>query len=269
MPEYNIGFVGTGQMATALVTGFHYSAGVHSNNLTGYDISQSSLSRFCVAAGGCKASSSNNEIVQNCDLVFLAVKPQIIPQIVNDLVPLDPSVTFISVMGGVTIDWLKEHLKTDQVIRAMPNTPCLIGEGATGISADPSVTEDTLQDVTKLFETVGSVFSLAERLIDVVTGLSGSGPAFVFQFIEALSDGAVHEGLPRDIALKLAAQTVAGAGKMVLESGEHPAVLKDKVASPAGTTIAGLKTLEDYGFRAAAINAVAAATKRSIELGRN
>ena len=151
----------------------------------------------------------------------------------------------------------------------MPNTPCLIGKGAVGLAANPDVAAETVQSVQLLFESVGITEILPEKLLDAVTGLSGSGPAFVFQFIEALSDGGVHAGLPREIANRLAAQTVIGAGELVLQTGDHPGLLKDRVASPAGTTIAGIKALEEGGLRAATMHAVQAATARSIELGNN
>lgn len=268
MLDYQIGFIGTGQMATALATGFHQAAEVPLQNLHGFDISIAALSRFTETLGGGHAAGSYAEVIRDCDLVFLAVKPQVIREIVHELRPRDPSVVYVSVMGGITLEWLQEHLQTDQVIRTMPNTPCLIGQGAVAIAPSEAVEDELVDDIVRLFQSVGLAVTLPERLIDAVTGLSGSGPAFVFQFIEALSDGAVHQGLPRDVALKLAAQTVAGAASMVLASGEHPAVLKDRVASPAGTTIAGLKALEENGLRAATIQAVVAAAQRSAELGQ-
>jgi pyrroline-5-carboxylate reductase len=150
----------------------------------------------------------------------------------------------------------------------MPNTPCLIGQGASAFSSGPQVAEQDIQLVTKLLSAVGIVFPVAEPLLDAVTGLSGSGPAYVYLLIEALSDGGVRMGLPRGVAMALAAQTVTGAAQMVLSSGEHPGVLKDRVASPAGTTIAGLQVLERRGVRSALMDAVEAATLRSRELGK-
>jgi pyrroline-5-carboxylate reductase len=150
----------------------------------------------------------------------------------------------------------------------MPNTPCLLGCSATGFAGGPSATKDDVALVEKLFSAVGKAFALPEPLLDAVTGLSGSGPAYVYVLVEALSDGGVRMGLPRDVATTLAAQTVLGAARMVLETNQHPGVLKDMVTSPGGTTIAGLHALEKGGFRAAVMDAVEAASKRSTELGK-
>ncbi|MEC9093320.1 MAG: pyrroline-5-carboxylate reductase [Planctomycetota bacterium] len=268
MTTLKIGFVGTGQMATALAYGFCTSGLASAKTIVAHDIDPEAQARFSEKVGPCEFVESNSELVARANLIILAVKPQIIPTIVDQLKPFDPSTLFISVMGGITLDWLKDNLGTQRVIRTMPNTPCLIGEGATGIAVSEAVEPAEREQVKTLFESVGLAVELPERLIDAVTGISGSGPAFVFQFIEALSDGAVCSGIPRETALQLAAQTVVGAGKMVHQTGEHPGVLRDRVASPGGTTIAGLKALEEGGLRAAAMNAVVAATQRSIELGQ-
>lgn len=262
-----IGFVGAGQMATALAGGFVASGLIRSENVNTFDISSQSLESFSAAVPGSRKSESNSELVNSSQIVILAVKPQIIPSIIGDLKSNAEQTIFVSVMGGIKLDWLIEKLATDRVVRCMPNTPCLIRKGAIGMSCGSGIKEEESQAIQALFESVGLTFVVKEPLIDAVTGLSGSGPAYVFQFIEALSDGGVSMGLPRDVAMKLAAQTVAGAGEMVLQSADHPGVLKDRVASPAGTTIAGIKALEDHGFRSAAINAVEAATLRSIDLG--
>ena len=175
----------------------------------------------------------------------------------------------VSVAAGVPISRIQGALHSaTPVVRVMPNTPCLVRAGASAIAISPAVSVEERALAVKLFEAVGTVVVVEERLMDAVTGLSGSGPAYVFQIIEALADGGVKVGLPRDTALTLAAQTVLGAAKQVLETGEHPARLKDKVASPGGTTIAGLHALEAGGVRAAVIAAIEAATKRSEELGR-
>jgi pyrroline-5-carboxylate reductase len=180
--------------------------------------------------------------------------------------PASQDKLFVSIAAGVTIARLSAGLGTDRVIRVMPNTPCLVGKGAAAFARGPSATPADGERVAKLLNAVGLAFELDEKLLDAVTGLSGSGPAFVYVVIEALSDGGVRMGLPRHVATQLAAQTVLGAAQMVL-GGEHPAVLKDRVASPGGTTIAGLQALEDRGLRAALIAAVEAATERSKELG--
>ena len=174
----------------------------------------------------------------------------------------------ISIAAGITLKTLDAALPKSRLVRVMPNTPCLVGESASGYSLGPRATEADGALVKQLLESVGRAFVVDEKLLDAVTGLSGSGPAFVYVAIEALSDAGVRMGLPRDVALQLAAQTVRGAATMVLETGEHPGVLKDRVTSPGGTTIAGLAALESGGFRGTLIAAVEAATRRSIELGK-
>jgi pyrroline-5-carboxylate reductase len=175
----------------------------------------------------------------------------------------------ISIAAGVTIREISTGLGSSvRLIRVMPNTPCLVGASATGYSPGSTATAEDVELVGRLFGAVGKAFRVSEPLLDAVTGLSGSGPAYVYTLIEALSDGGVRCGLPRDVALALAAQTVLGAAKMILETGQHPAVLKDAVTSPGGTTIAGLQVLERAGFRSAAIDAVEAATRRAQELGK-
>ncbi len=173
----------------------------------------------------------------------------------------------VSIAAGVTLNTLKEAAGADaRVIRVMPNTPCLVGETAAAMCLGGSADDNDAELVRKLFSSVGTIYRVDEKLLSAVTGLSGSGPAYVFVMIEALADGGVKAGLPRDIAQQLAAQTVLGSAKMVLETGKHPGVLKDMVTSPAGTTIAGVHELEKAGVRAAFINAVNAATLRADEL---
>lgn len=262
-----IGFVGAGQMARALGRGFVASRTVEPSDLLAADCHEESREAFLREIPQAKLFEGNRELVGQVDVLFLSVKPQAIPQVYRDLHPLPSGCLVISIAAGVPLSSLTAGLGTQRLVRVMPNTPCLVGEGAAGYSMGTAVTDTDRQVVRRLLETVGRCWELPEPLLDAVTGLSGSGPAYVFQFIEALSDGGVQAGLPRSVATELAAQTVLGAAKMVLESSDHPALLKDRVASPGGTTIAGLHALEQGAFRGVVMNAVKAATLRSQELG--
>lgn len=210
--------------------------------------------------------ATNQELVSQCELVFLAVKPQILESAIAG-VEFANEPLVISILAGFKIFQLERMLGMGRIIRVMPNTPCLIGKGASAISAGENVSTADVELVTSFFDSVGTIVQVEERLLDSVTGLSGSGPAYVFTFIESLIDGAVLTGMPRGIARKLALQTVIGAATMLEKTGEHPAVLRDRVTSPGGTTIEGLKALEEASFRDAVLSAVLAATQRSRELG--
>jgi len=197
------------------------------------------------------------------------VKPQAMQKVVAEIAPVvDHAKLVISVAAGVPIAALERQLGTGaRIVRAMPNTPCLVGRGATAVSGGEHATPGDLQLAKKIFDSVGLTVVLDESALDAVTGLSGSGPAYIFLIIEALSDAGVKVGLSRHIALKLAAQTVLGSAHLLLETGEHPGTLKDQVTSPGGTAIAGLHTLEAGGLRTTLIDAVEAATRRARELG--
>lgn len=268
MLEQTIGFIGAGQMATALGQGLVKAGLTGGQRLLAADAAADAAARFSKTTGG-GIAETNSELVRRCDVVFLAVKPQ---QMAEVLAEIRSSATaeklFISIAAGIPIARLAEALGHARLIRVMPNTPCLIGRGACGFALGPTATSADAQLVERLLSSVGIAISVEEKLIDAVTGLSGSGPAFVYTIIEALSDGGVRMGLPRKTATLLAAQTVRGAAEMVLTTGEHTGVLKDRVASPGGTTIAGIQALEEYGLRAALMAAVEAATERSIELGQ-
>jgi pyrroline-5-carboxylate reductase len=200
--------------------------------------------------------------------LILAVKPQNMAVLLAEIRPSAAARhLIISIAAGVTLSQLADGVGADRrLIRVMPNTPCLVGASAAGYAAAPTATAADCRLVDRLMSSVGKAFALPEKLLDAVTGHSGSGPAYVFLMIEALSDGGVLVGLPRDVATQLAAQTVFGAARMLLETNQHPGVLKDQVASPGGTTIAGLHALEKAGFRAALMDAVQAATERATEL---
>lgn len=270
MAELKLGFLGSGQMATALAEGFVAAKLIPPEGIIAADPSPEARANFA-AASGAKVGEDNAEVLKSATVVFLAVKPQHAPQVLS---PLSSAWTkdhlLVSIAAGLTTEFLAKHTSdTPRLIRVMPNTPCLVGYSASAFSLGPRATEADASLVERLLVSVGHAHRLDEALLDAVTGLSGSGPAFVYQIIEALSDGGVRMGLPRAVATALAAQTVRGAAEMVLVTGEHPATLKDRVASPGGTTIAGLQALEQGGLRATLMSAVEAATRRSTELGQS
>lgn len=268
--DAKIGFIGTGRMATALAAGFTRDL-VSASQIFGVDPVVASRDQFQKTVGtAATVASSPAECLADVDVVFLAVKPQIMPTVLKELCSTSTTGKLVvSIAAGLTVAKLESWLPSGcRMIRVMPNTPCLIGRGACGVSRGTHATEADETLVSDLLRTVGLVENVPERLLDAVTGLSGSGPAYVFQMIEALSDGAVKMGLPRDMATRLAAQTLAGAAEMVLQTGDHPAALKDAVTSPGGTTIAALHEMELGGVRAALMNAVEASTTKSCELGK-
>jgi pyrroline-5-carboxylate reductase len=264
-----IGMIGCGKMAQALARGFVASGAARADELLGYDVDPATARHWQADLAGGMAAS-NTDLVRQCEVVFLAVKPQAMAGVLQEIRGvITPAHLVVSIAAGVTLGQLTEPLvQGARVIRVMPNTPCLVGAGASGLAAGGSATSADVDLVKKLLASVGTAHQVSEPMLDGVTGLSGSGPAYVYLVIEALSDGGVKAGLPREMATQLAAQTVLGAAKMVLETGLHPGVLKDMVTSPAGTTIAGLQVLEARGVRSAMLDAVDAATLRAKELGR-
>jgi pyrroline-5-carboxylate reductase len=265
----SVGFLGAGKMATALARGWLAAGLVTPEKVLASDPSVQSQQSFR-SATGLRTVDKSDEVVASSDLLVLAVKPQSMVELLEEI---RGSVTerhlIVSIAAGVTLGQLDQALGNDRrLVRVMPNTPCLIGASASGYSPGEQATAEDIALIDRLLNAVGKAFRLPESLLDAVTGLSGSGPAFVFTVIEALSDGGVRVGLPRDIATALAAQTVYGAARMVLETGLHLGVLKDMVTSPGGTTIAGLHALERGNLRAALMDAVQAATCRSTELAK-
>lgn len=269
MLQHSIGFVGAGQMARALASGFVRAGLVEAKQIVASDPVAAARSAFESDVPGAKFVADNAAVAAAADVIFLAVKPQQMSAVLAELQPkVSAKHLVISIAAGVRLYTLAQGLgDAVRLVRVMPNTPCLVGQSASGFTLGSSVTAADGQLVEQLLSAVGKAFRVDEKLLDAVTGLSGSGPAFVYVMIEALSDGGVRMGLPRDVATALAAQTVRGAAEMVLATGEHPAILKDRVASPGGTTIAGLQALESGGLRGTLIAAVEAATRRSVELG--
>jgi pyrroline-5-carboxylate reductase len=268
MLSQRIGLIGAGQMATALGQGFVRAGLVPAENLLASDPVAEARRRFAQATGG-RTTDKNVEAAQQADVLLLAVKPQQMGRVTAELKgKIGDQQLVVSIAAGVRLATLADGLgRGVRLVRVMPNTPCLVSRGACGYCLGEMATSEDGRLVKQLLEAVGLAVEVDEKLLDAVTGLSGSGPAFVYVMIEALSDGGVRMGLPRVIATALAAQTVLGSAEMVLASGEHPGVLKDRVTSPGGTTIAGLQALEEGGLRAALMAAVEAATRRSMELG--
>jgi pyrroline-5-carboxylate reductase len=265
-----IGFLGAGKMATALAKGFIRAEIVFPKELTACDIIGAAREHFTRETGA-ETVSSNIEVAKFAGILILAVKPDQAAGVLSELRSrFTKDHLLISIAAGVTLAKLEGALPAGaRVIRVMPNTPALVGESASAFALGKSATAADGELAKKLLSAVGMAFQVKETLLDAVTGLSGSGPAYVYLFIDALSDGGVAAGLPRDIATKLAAQTVLGGAKMVLETGQHPGTLKDQVTSPGGTTIEGLHELEKGKLRAAVMSAVRAATEKSKKLGQS
>lgn len=261
-------FIGGGNMAESLLAGLLRKGLVTAERLT---VSDPDLRRreLLAARFGVAVTADNRSAARGADMLVLCVEPQILDAVLAEVAPcLQTNPLLISVAAGYPLARMQAHLKTAiRLVRAMPNTPSMIGEGVTALSMVAGLSSGDRDQARCLFESVGKVVVVEERLMDAVTGLSGSGPAYVFAMVEALADGGVLMGLPRATAQVLAAQTLAGAASMVINQGEHPGLLKDRVASPGGTTIAGLYRLEQGRLRATLMSAVDAATQRSLELG--
>jgi pyrroline-5-carboxylate reductase len=264
-----IGFLGAGKMATALAKGFVRAELVVPREIIASDPFDTALKIFAGETGA-KTGASNVDIAKSAGVLILATKPDQAPAALAEIRNVfTKSHLLISIAAGVTLAKLENLLPAGaRVIRVMPNTPALVGEAASAFALGTNATAADGELAKKLLSAVGLALQVKESLLDAVTGLSGSGPAYVYQFIEALSDGGVAAGLPRDIAAKLAAQTVLGAARMVLETGQHPGTLKDQVTSPGGTTIEGLHALEKGKLRATVMSAVRAATEKSKKLGQ-
>jgi pyrroline-5-carboxylate reductase len=262
-----ITFLGAGNMANALIRGLIRS-GEKAANITA-TVKREERKAELEKTHGIQVGFDNVAAARDADVVVLAVKPQAMDKLLTQIAPvIDAKKLVISVAAGVPIAAIERRFGTGaRVVRAMPNTPALVGLGATAVSGGEHATPQDLELAKKLFDAVGSTWVLDEVLLDAVTGLSGSGPAYIFLIIEALSDAGVKVGLSRHVALKLAAQTVYGSARLLLETGEHPGTLKDQVTSPGGTAIAGLHTLEAGGLRTTLIDAVESATRRARQLG--
>ncbi|GLI37142.1 pyrroline-5-carboxylate reductase [Geobacter hydrogenophilus] len=263
-----LGFIGGGNMAEAIIKGL-LAGGVTAAELV---VAEPMAERreFLQSAYGIDVRADNGEVAAMTDALIIAVKPQVFRGMASALGAAGfAGKLVISIMAGISIGGMEEACGgSSRVIRVMPNTPALALAGASAICRGKNATDDDLFFAQGIFDLVGTTCVVDEKLMDAVTGLSGSGPAYVFMFIEALSDAGLKNGLPRDVATRLAAQTVLGSAKLLLETGDHPGVLKEKVTSPGGTTIAGVASLERDAFRGTVMAAVDAATARSAELGK-
>jgi pyrroline-5-carboxylate reductase len=264
----SIGFLGTGNMAEALIKGLIGSGVVAATQIHGSDPRRERCQEMADRYG-IHATTHNEDVVRHSEIVVLSVKPQILPKVLDEVAPhLKPSALIISIAAGTPVAAIERRLPPGtRVVRTMPNTPALVGAGATAIAAGSHAQDADVEATQRIFDAVGKTVVIEESQLDAVTGLSGSGPAYVFLIIEALSDAGVKMGLSRYNSQALAAQTVLGSAKLLIETNEHPGRLKDMVTSPGGTAIAGLHTLEAGGLRTTLINAVEAATNRSRELG--
>ena len=266
--KLTLGFLGAGKMATAMAKGFIRAGLVSGKQVLASDPSEAARAAFAKETGA-STVTSNKEIARSASVLVLAVKPDQVIGVLQEIRDdFGPQHLLLSIAAGVPLARLEAGLGTNaRVIRVMPNTPALVGASATGFAVGKSARPQDSELARKLFSAIGLAFPLKESLLDAVTGLSGSGPAYVYLVIEALSDGGVASGLPREVATKLAAQTVLGSARMVLETGVHPGALKDMVTSPGGTTIEGLHELEKGKLRGTLISAVRAATEKSRKLG--
>lgn len=263
-----LGFIGAGKMSTAIIKGILRSKLTTPERIFASDVI--TLTKHPLASTSIRLLDSNLELVRKCDVVFLAVKPQILSKVLQEIRPvLSPEQLVVSIAAGTSLKHIAQELDSGtRIIRVMPNTPCLVGAGAVAFCRGSHATPVDVDVVERIFETISIIHEVGEAYMDAVTGLSASGPAYVAVMIEAMSDGGVRCGLSREMATSLAAQTVLGAARMLLEEKLHPAQLKDMVASPGGTTIAGLHALERETFRGSVIDAIVAAAKRSAELGK-
>lgn len=269
LAAHTIGFIGGGNMAEAMIRGLVRGGHVPSDRVAASGPRTERLDEL-KREYGIDTTTNNRELVQRCGIVVLAIKPQIMDKVLREITDqINPATLVVSIAAGVDTETIEESLPDGmRVVRAMPNTPALVGAGATAISPGKHASQADLTVARALFDAVGITVELEELHLDAVTGLSGSGPAYIFLILEALADAGVKVGLSRRNAQRLAAQTVMGSAKLLLETDEHPGKLKDMVTSPGGTAIAGLHTLEQGGLRTTLINAVETATKRARELGR-
>ncbi|MBP3205514.1 MAG: pyrroline-5-carboxylate reductase [Lachnospiraceae bacterium] len=268
MTRQKIGFIGLGNMATAMIGGMLKKQMVRPEHIIGKARTQGT-EEMVQNRYGIEIAESNAAAAAASDVLFLAVKPVFLDGVITEIRDaLRPGTLIVSIAAGRSLDYLRQAIDRPDcaLVRCMPNTPALVLEGCTGVCADENVSAEDLEFVLKLLTAFGTAHVVPERLMDVVTGVSGSSPAYVFLFIEAMADEAVAEGMPRKQAYEFAAQAVLGSAKLVLETGRHPGELKDMVCSPGGTTIQAVKVLEEKGMRAAVMDAMEACIRKSRDM---
>ncbi len=263
-----IGFIGLGNMATAIIGGMLQKGIVGADEIIGSDKFESSVEKVKTKFN-ISATTNNKEVVEKADVLFLAVKPAFFPEVIEEIKSIIKKDTLIiSIAAGKTIDYIQNEFGSNElkIVRCMPNVAALVQEACTGVCANQNVTEAELEKALELISAFGRASVVPENLMDVVVGVSGSSPAYVFMFIEAMADAAVAAGMPRAQSYEFAAQAVLGSAKLLLETGKHPGELKDMVCSPGGTTIQAVKVLEEKGMRAAVMDAMEACIEKSKSL---
>ncbi|MCU5098058.1 pyrroline-5-carboxylate reductase [Bacillus wiedmannii] len=265
--DKQIGFIGCGNMGMAIIGGMLNKKIVSANNIICSDLNTTNL-KHANEKYGLTTTTDNNEVAKNADILILSIKPDLYASVINEIKEvIKNDVIIVTIAAGKSIKSTEEAFaKKLKVVRVMPNTPALVGEGMSALCPNEMVTEKDLEDVLNIFTSFGQAEIVSEKLMDVVTSVSGSSPAYVYMIIEAMADAAVLDGMPRNQAYKFAAQAVLGSAKMVLETGIHPGELKDMVCSPGGTTIEAVATLEEKGLRTAIISAMQRCTQKSVEL---
>lgn len=261
-------FIGAGRMATAIASGM-IKKGFDKDSIKAYDILEQAAESFSANTGIFCTHENIEPLIEEADVVILAVKPQFLTGAVGKIDSILRNKFIISIVAGASIDKLRELTDSRHIVRVMPNTPALVGKGCAAFTGSEDVTEEELAFVENILKSVGIAFNLPEKLMDAVTALSGSGPAYIFEMVDAMSDGGGCCGLPRELALEMAIATCEGAAAMLRETKLHPSILKDQVTSPGGTTMRALEIMQDGNFREVMVNAVKGACARSEELGRN
>ncbi len=266
----NIGMIGTGNMGSAILRGIVDADYIRSDRITAYDVSAQRLHDLREDIPGIRTALDCREVIRESDLIILAIKPIYVQDVIDEIKPFLEGKAVLSIAAGWTMDMLSRSLEGSgaTVMRVMPNTPALVGEGMTALCKETTFSREDFDYAKGIFDAVGKTMVLPERLFDGVVAISGSSPAYVYMMIEAMADAGVKEGLPRTYAYEMAAQSVLGSALMVLSSGTHPAALKDAVCSPGGTTIEAVEELERKGFRAAVMDAMAACAEKSRNMSR-